>query len=109
VAHAAFAPHLQNPVSLDRGVYQLIRNAIYSDLLCDALGKKNAVVLSLVSRLQWELFPAMKSQYDHFQTRCSPFATVTGPIFWKDVAGALTVSQPSPPGLTTAESWHIPL
>jgi hypothetical protein len=92
LVHRTFAPHLQNPGTSDRDVYQLVRNAIYSRLLSDALGKRNAVVLSLVSKLQWDLFPNMERQYAHFRTRCSPFVTVTGPIFWEDVA-----SQVSPP------------
>ena len=86
LAHGAFAPHLQNPGSPDREVYQLIRNSIYARLLSDALGKQNTIVLSLLSRLQWDLFPDMERQYAHFRTRCSPFVTVAGPIFWEDVA-----------------------
>ena len=85
LAQGTFAPHLQSPGPPDRDVYQLIRNAIYARLLADTLGKRNSVVLSLVSRLQWELFPDMERQYAHFRTRCSPFMTIAGPIFWEDV------------------------
>jgi hypothetical protein len=72
------------PTAADWAVYQLVRNAVYVRLLANKLHKERAIVVSLVSRLQWALFPVTtQEQYAHFRARCGD---IVGEMrYWEDL------------------------
>jgi hypothetical protein len=78
----------RTPTTPDWAVYQLVRNAVYARLLARELRKERAMVVSLVSRLQWALFPATtEEQYAHFRARCGD---IVGDLrFWEDLQDLL--------------------
>ena len=67
-----------------RAIYQLVRTAIYAELLRADLNKQKARVHALLSHARCDKFPEIRERYKQFSEVC-PFVNIGHIGYWEDL------------------------